>query len=97
MCADRLSHQFVRCDGIVADALAGGVVNGVGHRGGGPGDADLTNPPRAQWIEFRIGNVEDGDIDAADVTVDGHMVFSEVFVDCAALHGVDVSLFVESE
>ena len=37
------AHEFVGGDGVVADAYAGGVVDGVGDGGGGSGDADLAD------------------------------------------------------
>src|SRR5579875_3190137 len=54
-------HDLVGGDGVVADALAGGVVDGVGDGGGGSGDADLADATGAEWIELGVGDVEDGD------------------------------------
>src|SRR5580704_16351424 len=88
-------HDLVEGDGKVADAFAGGVVNGVGYGGGGSGDADFADASRAKRVEFVVRDVEGGDVDLVDVGVDGDVVLGEVFVDRAAVGGVDEGLFVE--
>src|SRR3981189_1050596 len=88
-------HDLVEGDGEVADAFAGGVVDGVGYGGGGSGDADFADASGSQRVEFVVGDVEGGDVDLVDVGVDGNVVLGEVFVDGAAVGWVDESLFVE--
>ena len=88
-------HDFVERDGKVADAFAGGVVDGVRDGGGGAGDADLSDAPRSEGVELVVGNADDGDVDLVDVGVDRDVVFGEVFVDGAAVGGVDEGLFQE--
>jgi hypothetical protein len=63
-------HDLVECDGKVADAFAGGVVDGVGYGGCCSCDAyfaDASGPERA---EFVVRDVESGDVDLVDVGVD---------------------------
>jgi hypothetical protein len=90
-------HEFVRGDGVVADADGGGVVDGVRDGGGGAGDADLADAAGAERVELGVGDVEAGDVEGADVAVDGDVVVGEVFVDGAAGDGVDERGFVERE
>ena len=63
--------------------------------GGGSGDADLADAAGAERVEFVVGDVDGGDVDLVDVGVDGDVVLGEVFVDGAAVGGVDEGLFVE--
>src|SRR5260370_23247447 len=88
-------HDLVEGDGKVADAFAGGVVDGVGYGGGWSCDADFADASRSQGVEFVVGDVEGGDIDLVDVGVDGDVILGEVFVDSAAVGWVDEGLFVE--
>ena len=54
--------------------------------------------PRApSGLNLVSGMLRHGDVDGADVGVDGDVVLGEVFVDGAAVDGVDVGLFVEGE
>jgi hypothetical protein len=48
------AHDLVEGDGEVADAFTGGVVDGVGYRGGGSCDAD-SPMPREPGSEFVVG------------------------------------------
>ncbi len=94
MCKSGL-HDFVEGDGEVADALAGGVVDGVGDGSGGSGDADLADAAGTEGVELVVGDVEGGDVDLVDVGVDGDVVLGEAFVDGATVDGVDEGFFVE--
>jgi hypothetical protein len=67
-------HDLVEGDGEVADALAGGVVDGVGYGGGCSGDADFADASGAERVEFVVGDVEGGDVDLVDVGVDGDVL-----------------------
>src|SRR6266567_2776489 len=88
-------HDFVECDGKVADAFAGGVVDGVGYCGGRSCYADFADASGSERVELVVGDVEGGDVDLVDVGVDGDMILGEVFVDGAAVGWVDEGLFVE--
>ena len=46
------AEEFVEGDGVVADAFAGGVVDGVGDGGGDSGDADLADAAGAERVEL---------------------------------------------
>ena len=53
-------------NGVVADAFAGGVEDGVGYGGGGAGDADFADAAAAQyggggWRGFWVG-LENGHV-----------------------------------
>src|ERR1700744_5263598 len=88
-------HDLIERDGQVADAFAGGVVNGVGDGCCSSGDSDLTNAAGTEGIEFVVGDVERGDVDLMDVGVDGNVVFGEVLVNGAAIGVVDERFFVQ--
>src|ERR1700730_8458943 len=88
-------HDLVKGDGEGADALSGGVVDGVGDGGGGSGDADFADASGAERVEFVVGDVEGGDVDLVDVGVDGDVILGEVFVYGAAVGWVNEGLFVE--
>src|SRR5260370_35532414 len=71
-------YQPVHADGQVADADAGGVVDGVGDGGGG--DADLAGSLGLRGADVAVGLLDDVDVDAADVGTAGGAVRGQAAV-----------------
>src|ERR1700733_3414943 len=88
-------HDLVERDRQVADAFASGVVDGIRDGGGCSRDADFADPAGSERVEPVVGDVECGNVDLVDVGVDGNVVLGEIFVDCAAIGGVDEGLFMK--
>src|SRR4051794_25031320 len=74
------SEQLFRIDRQVANALAGGMEDGVHHGRASPGDPDLSNAARPYRIQFVIRNVDRRYVDFGNVRVHGHMVVRQIGV-----------------
>src|SRR5690606_30061574 len=92
----RGSQQLVGRDREVADASAGGVVDGVGDGGAGAGDADLADAAGAHG-GVRVGDVGPDQVDLGDVEVDGDVVVGEARVHHAAGAVVEDELLGQGE
>src|SRR6516165_236975 len=80
----RLREELVGGDREVADADAGGVVDGVGDRGGDTHDADLAGPLGAHRVVVRVVLVDPGGLDVLGVGAGGDVVAGQVAVDDVA-------------
>jgi hypothetical protein len=74
-------------------APAGGVVDGVGDRGGHACDPELADRLAAQWVGVRVRLPDEADPDLRDVGVDRDHVFGKVGVDDAGVAPVDAGGF----
>ena len=81
----RGAYQPVHADAQVADADAGGVVEGVGNGGVGASDADLADSVGLRGADVAVGLLDEVDVDAADVGADGDAVLGQVVVDVVAV------------
>ena len=53
----------------------------------------FTNPARSEEIDFGIRNIDRRNVDGANVSVDGHVIFREVRVNDSPVARVDVRVF----
>src|SRR6266511_2030414 len=74
-------QELVEGDRQVSYPDAGGVVRGVGDRGGGTHDADLADALGTHRVDVWIVLVHPERFDRADVGVGGDVVLGEVVVD----------------
>src|SRR5712691_10044406 len=88
-------YQPVYADGQVADADAGGVVNGIGDRGGDTDDADLADSLGPGGADVRILLVDPAHVDGADVRVDRDVVLGQVVVEVVAELAVQDAFLVQ--
>jgi len=91
------AHQFIEGNWEVANAFARGVEDGVPNRCGGAGDPDFSNTTGAEGIELRVGNVQHGYIQHADVGIDRYVIFRKIVIHVAAVGVVEVGLFVKGK
>src|SRR5258706_5222162 len=67
-------QQLIQGDRQIADADAGGMIDGVGNCSCSPDDPDFAHPFRTYGIDVRVLLVDPGCIDGADIGVGGDAV-----------------------
>src|SRR5207253_7966516 len=88
-------QQLIQRDRQIADADAGGVIDGVGDGSGGADDAELANALHAYGVDVGVVLVDPGHVDLPDIGVGGDVVLGEVVVDVIAEAWVQHAFLVQ--
>ena len=92
-----LSEEFIRSDGDIPDALAGGMKNRIRDRSGGTGDSNFADPLGPDRAHMRIIFLNHDDIERTDIRIRRNVVLRKVVIHDTAQAFVIDRVFVESQ